>query len=177
MDYDFEPSLFSRLCAWQYNTIPLNACPYEMILESSVLQNPWNRFLVAVRNNETQCIFNIVLYCTILVSNDPCLNQLRLKKIHGFVEVWLMALNFQIQLCMALYVLIPPFFYSPHSKKSFAQLGSICFRVSSNTTWYSIVLIHICLSISSTGNDVFSLTYVWIVLWHWKILICIAMYL
>jgi hypothetical protein len=58
---------------------------------------------------------------------------------------------------MALYVLIPPFFDSHPSHKSFAQLGLICLMVSSNTALYSIVVINTGFSLSSACKDVFGL--------------------
>ena len=58
---------------------------------------------------------------------------------------------------MVLYALILPFLDSPLSKKSFAQLGIICFMVSSYTALYSIVLINTNFSLSSAFKDVFYL--------------------
>ena len=80
MYHDFKPSSFSRRCALKYLTIPLNSNPYPMIPESSLLEKAWKRSLALLNNDETQCIFNTVLYCAILMSNSPFLNQLLLKK-------------------------------------------------------------------------------------------------
>jgi len=78
MFHNFKPSSFSRRCASKYMTIPLNANP--MIPESSPLDKPRNRSLAQLKNDDTHGIFNTGLYCALLMSDGPFLNQLLWKK-------------------------------------------------------------------------------------------------
>ena len=175
--YNFKSLSFSRYWASRYMATCLHANLYTMIMESSVLQTPWKRSSALSKNNDAQWIFQ---YCAVLhhSSESWSLSQATaLKDIHGLVDVWLMVLYFPILLCIVLYAPIPPFLDSPPSEKSLAQLSLICCMVCSNTTLYSIVLINAGFSLSSTFQDVFGLVGVWITLWYWKILLCIAMYL
>jgi len=80
MYHDLKPSSFSRRCASKYMTIPPDANQYPMIPEASLLQKPWKRSLAQLKNDETQGMVNTALYCAILMSSGPFLNQLLLMK-------------------------------------------------------------------------------------------------